>query len=450
MDMDMDIYIRVHVRVHVHAHEHGMHMVLYMYMPCACTTLVHAYVRNPIHLHAGGLLGEKDVVSGMRRNSELFIWVDVHMAIASGIEFVQAKNGVILTQGIDNSGWLPPDFFSVVIELADGLVLEPGQVRLLERLFSGCSRVRATMLHGGFSGSLVLKTESFDSTGEIEEPTITKMDSGAATIEETKRTKKFEVLVGADAIRVIRGPLFTTWAGEELDPSTQATDNDFGAIVLEMAGACWVLPQFCNKLGSTELVSTFKKKLVDQLSANSAMQTHDVDYSDLQNVFRELWGAGGPLTALALKTCKRDSVCATHYAGSSPGLASHRDGTGKAASSEGFFHSVLRTLAERAVVVFISPKSWKDAGTAAGKHYMAPPALISLLGKLEQLQMLSFQTVPKHDKFLDSFVHDCDAAVWADGVPQLVALLEKMLMLLRNEGAPPWLADWQPLCWFRA
>ena len=48
-----------------------------------------------------------------------------------------------------------PRFFSVVIELRGGLTLHPAQVRLLERLFAGCSRVTVTKLHGGFSGSLV-------------------------------------------------------------------------------------------------------------------------------------------------------------------------------------------------------------------------------------------------------------------------------------------------------
>ena len=43
--------------------------------------------------------------------------------------------------------------------------LKPAQRRLLERLFLGCSLVEVTKLHGGFSGSLVLKTCSFDAEG---------------------------------------------------------------------------------------------------------------------------------------------------------------------------------------------------------------------------------------------------------------------------------------------
>ena len=110
------------------------------------------------------------MISGMRRNAELFIWVDVHRAIAAGIRFTESSNGVILCDGLN--GILPPQFFTVVIELREKLMLSPAQVRLIERLFSGCRRVTCTKLHGGFSGSLVLKTDSYDEDDRPEEPTI--------------------------------------------------------------------------------------------------------------------------------------------------------------------------------------------------------------------------------------------------------------------------------------
>ena len=52
-----------------------------------------------------------------------------------------------------------------MLELHDGLRLSSGQLRLLERLFAGSSRVTVRMMHGGFSGSLVLRTDSFDWNG---------------------------------------------------------------------------------------------------------------------------------------------------------------------------------------------------------------------------------------------------------------------------------------------
>ena len=35
-------------------------------------------------------------------------------------------------------------------------------------------------------------------------------------------------------------------------------EKTYGAVVLEMAGACWVLPEFSLRLGKLELVETFK------------------------------------------------------------------------------------------------------------------------------------------------------------------------------------------------
>ena len=76
----------------------------------------------------------------------------------SGIRFFETSNGVILCEGFD--GYLSPSFFSVVIEVRGGLMLSAPHVRLIERLFAGCSRVTVKKMHGGFSGSLVLRTDS--------------------------------------------------------------------------------------------------------------------------------------------------------------------------------------------------------------------------------------------------------------------------------------------------
>ena len=176
--------------------------------------------RNHIHL-AEGLLGEPGVISGMRRNAELFIWVNVQKAVRDGVRFLRASNGVILCDGKDGDGVLPPSFFSVVIEVRDELRLETAQLRLLERLFAGCSRVSAHKLHGGFSGSLVLRTESYAADGKPEEPTVTKIDRGRAMLREVEQTKIVADL-GADAIRIMRGPLFADERGAEKQDSLKA------------------------------------------------------------------------------------------------------------------------------------------------------------------------------------------------------------------------------------
>ena len=84
--------------------------------------------RNHIHL-AKGLLGEDGVFSGMRANSEAYIFVDVRSAIQAGYVFYEAANGVILCDGRGGDGTLPPAFFSIVIELHGSLTLLGPQVR---------------------------------------------------------------------------------------------------------------------------------------------------------------------------------------------------------------------------------------------------------------------------------------------------------------------------------
>jgi RNA:NAD 2'-phosphotransferase (TPT1/KptA family) len=69
--------------------------------------------RNYIHL-AKDLPGESGVISGMRGNCEVLIWVDLAKASAAGIKFEQSANGVILTKG--NNGSLCPEFFCKVVD----------------------------------------------------------------------------------------------------------------------------------------------------------------------------------------------------------------------------------------------------------------------------------------------------------------------------------------------
>jgi RNA:NAD 2'-phosphotransferase (TPT1/KptA family) len=118
---------------------------------------LHRMGRNQIHL-AKGLLGDEDVVSGMRHDCEIFIWVDVHRAMRDGgLVFWETPNGVILCEG-DESGWLPPAYFSSTIWLKGALaakdIRKTARLRLIERLYAGASFVTVSKLHGGFSGSL--------------------------------------------------------------------------------------------------------------------------------------------------------------------------------------------------------------------------------------------------------------------------------------------------------
>ncbi|CAG5990237.1 unnamed protein product [Menidia menidia] len=71
--------------------------------------------RTHIHL-APGLPGEDGVISGMRKNCDLALFIDVPKALADGIEFFWSDNGVLLTAG-DAEGKLLPKYFIRAVRL---------------------------------------------------------------------------------------------------------------------------------------------------------------------------------------------------------------------------------------------------------------------------------------------------------------------------------------------
>lgn len=72
-------------------------------------------VMDRIHIHfAKGIPGE-NIISGMRNDSKVLIYVDTKMAMDEGIKFYTSKNGVILSKGID--GIILPKYFKDVVIL---------------------------------------------------------------------------------------------------------------------------------------------------------------------------------------------------------------------------------------------------------------------------------------------------------------------------------------------
>ncbi|KAK7466296.1 tRNA 2'-phosphotransferase, variant 2 [Stygiomarasmius scandens] len=67
--------------------------------------------RNHIHL-AQGVAGD-NVISGMRQSSTILIYIDIPLALSSGIKFYLSENGVILSEG-DERGFIKPEFFERV------------------------------------------------------------------------------------------------------------------------------------------------------------------------------------------------------------------------------------------------------------------------------------------------------------------------------------------------
>ena len=193
-----------------------------------------------------------------------------------------------------------------------------------------------------------------------------------------------------------------------------------------MAGACWVMPEFYGKL-DTELISTFKQHVVRQLTAQPGLEIN----TDVMAVMQELWGAGGPLRALALETSKRSDTLATQ-----PG---------------GLIEGALRGIITSLILAFRAPNGAKSMDLIKG--YSTPPMLDGCISKVLESKP-NWLTEDWHSKidglqakkFEHSLVHDCGAAVWRDEdtCKALVSLVEQLESLIRPTD-PTWLAGYKPL-----
>ena len=68
------------------------------------------------HIHfASGEPGEKGVISGMRNNSTVLIYINLEKALRFGIRFFVSQNNVILSKG-DENNTIDPYFFKAVID----------------------------------------------------------------------------------------------------------------------------------------------------------------------------------------------------------------------------------------------------------------------------------------------------------------------------------------------
>ncbi|RDA92811.1 hypothetical protein CP533_0822 [Ophiocordyceps camponoti-saundersi (nom. inval.)] len=83
--------------------------------------------RNHVHCSTGDPDEDGGVVSGMRRDAELIVEIDVEASLRSGVGWWLSENGVVLTAG-DESGVLGSRFFKAVWgrRLDVGLLWEDG------------------------------------------------------------------------------------------------------------------------------------------------------------------------------------------------------------------------------------------------------------------------------------------------------------------------------------
>ena len=72
-------------------------------------------IMNRQHVHfASGLLSDPNVKSGMRKNCDVYIYINAKKAMLDGIQFFRSANGVILSSG--KNGIIEVKYFQKVVD----------------------------------------------------------------------------------------------------------------------------------------------------------------------------------------------------------------------------------------------------------------------------------------------------------------------------------------------
>ena len=123
-------------------------------------------------------------------------------------------------------------------------------LRLLLQMFDV---FEAEKLTGGFSGSLVIRVQPFEADGRPGEPCIVKFDGGKEIRTESSNSKNVFKALPDRAARML---------GDAVYGRDKETNEEFGAMRLELAGACWNIPELAQ--GVEELFKRLKNKRLFQ------------------------------------------------------------------------------------------------------------------------------------------------------------------------------------------
>jgi ankyrin repeat protein len=166
----------------------------------------------------------------------------------------------------------------------DGLNAFPeDQRKLLENLiklsYPGCAEVQATLLRKSATG-LMLQIRSFETDGSRQVPTLIRLGLEMALREEAASLAETLQYLGGSGATVLRGPMYL---------------ESHGACVLQLSGACWLLPDFVSSK-----VTTFSEFLCPTLAVEALDNTKMAEIvEDSLGIIAQLWAVGGGLRSLA-------------------------------------------------------------------------------------------------------------------------------------------------------
>ena len=164
---------------------------------------------------------------------------------------------------------------------------------LLLRMFG--SSFECVPINGGFSGSSVVRITPFDSLGNREESVIVKLDTSANIKAEVAHSLQAHRALGDAAARILGVPVFIL---------NEADGNEYGAFKMELAGACWHVPEFANSSGS--LINTFRDIALFESEEPCLSQLADCmrweegrPFGSVETVVKDLFGQDrGPTRSL--------------------------------------------------------------------------------------------------------------------------------------------------------
>jgi len=150
---------------------------------------------------------------------------------------------------------------------------------------------QAQKLAGGFSGSLVVRVQPFEPDGRPGEPCIVKFDVGEAIREEFKNSVEVFKALPDRAARILGDAVYTK----------NRDGEEFGAMKLELAGACWNVPELAQ--GSGGQLVTFKDLLLYEgeqvMLKNTGNTPGEVrPFGNTNSVLAETFGVGGVVGSL--------------------------------------------------------------------------------------------------------------------------------------------------------
>ncbi|CAK0904969.1 unnamed protein product, partial [Prorocentrum cordatum] len=182
-----------------------------------------------------------------------------------------------------------------VAELCDklfqGSARKDAYKRLLLEMFETFESFEAQMLTGGFGGSAVVRVQPYEREGRPSEPCVVKLDTGKLIRDEFQKSVNVFAALPDRAARILGDPVFS--AGEE-----------FGAMRLELAGACWNNPELAQGSSSSNLLSTFKDLLLYESEqallgvSSSPAAAENRPFGNVNSVIAETFGPGGVVSSL--------------------------------------------------------------------------------------------------------------------------------------------------------